>query len=180
MEEHPHGAELGQHPRALDERVDLGGAARAVDEAGLEVAVGGHDGLGSLAQVRDVVQRVVQPEDVDAVLRRRRDEAASEVRVDRPRADEEAAAQREPERRLHAGLERPDPLPRALDPALDGSVEAAAPGDLQVGKAGAVEDLGEPQLLRGRHHAGKRLLAEEPDGRVDERRHLAQEPTAGS
>ena len=99
VEEHAHGAELGQQPRPLDQRVDLARAARAVDEAGLEVAAGGDDRLGGLAQVRDVVERVVQAEDVDAVLGRRRDEAAREVGVDRPRADEEAAAEREPERR---------------------------------------------------------------------------------
>ena len=120
VEQHAHGAELGQHLRALDQRLDLAGAAGAVDEAGLEVALGSDDRLGRLAQVRDVVERVVEPEDVDAVLGRRGDEAAREVGVDRTRADEEAAAERQAERRLDARLERADPLPRALDAALDG------------------------------------------------------------
>ena len=46
-----------------------------------------------------------------------------------------------------------DPLPRALDAALDGRVEAAAARDLEVREAGAVEDLREPELVSGRHPA---------------------------
>ena len=84
----------------------------------------------------------MQAEDVDAVLRRRRDEPPREVGVDRARADEEAAAQREPERRLDAGLEGADALPGALEAALDGRVEAAAARDLEIGEAGAVEEPG--------------------------------------
>src|SRR4029079_12024467 len=110
---------------------------------GLEVAVGGDDRLGRLAQVRDVVQGVVQAEHVDPVLRRRGHEATREVGVDRARADEEAAAPREAARRLDPRLERANALPRALDAALDRPVEAAAAGDLEVGEAGAVEDRGE-------------------------------------
>jgi len=113
----------------------------------------------------------VQAEDVDPVLRRGRDEAPREIGVDRTRADEESASQREAQRRLHARLERADPLPRALDPALDGGVEAPAPGDLEVREAGAVEDLREPQLLRSRHSARQRLLSEQANRRVRERRH---------
>ena len=73
----------------------------------------------------------------------RGDEAAHEVDAERPRADEEAAAERERERRLRARLERPDALPRALDAAPDGAVEDAAAGDLEVGEARRVEDLGD-------------------------------------
>ena len=62
----------------------------------------------------------------------------------RPRADEEAAAHREHERRLRPRLDRADALPGALDAAADGGVERAAARDLEVGVAGAVEDLGEP------------------------------------
>ena len=166
MEEDAHRAELGQHPRALDQRLDLAGAARAVDEPGLEVPLRGDDRLRRLAQVRDVVQRVVEPEDVDAVLGCGGDEAAGEVGVDGPRADEEAAAQREPERRLDARLERADPLPRALDAALDGRVEAAAARDLEVREAGLVEDLGEPKLLGGGNPPRERLLPEQANRRV--------------
>jgi hypothetical protein len=166
MEEDAHRAELGQHPRALDQRLDLAGAPGAVDEPGLEVAVGGDDRLRGLAQVGDVVERVVEAEDVDPVLRRRCDEAAREVGVDGTRADEEAATQREPERRLDARLQRADPLPRALDATLDGRVEAPAARDLEVRKAGLVEDLGEPELLRRRHPSRKRLLAEQANSRI--------------
>ena len=100
-----------------------------------------------------------------------RDEPPGEVAADRARADEEAAAQRQRERRRRPGLERPDPLPRALDPAADGAVEDAAAGDLEVREAGPVEELGEAQEIRRRHQAGERLLAEDADRRVDEARH---------
>ena len=171
VQEHAHGAELGQRLRALDQRVDLAGRSRAVHETRLEVALGRHDRLGGLAQVRHVVQRIVQAEDVDAVLRGRRDEPAREVGVDRARADEKAAAQREPERRLDARLQRADPLPGALEAALDGRVEAAAARDLEIREARAVEDLGELELGRHRHDARERLLSEQAEGRVGESRH---------
>ena len=172
VEEDAHRSELRQHLRALDQRLDLAGAARAVDEPGLEVALRGDDRLRGLAQVRDVVERVVEPEDVDPVLGGGGDEAAGEVGVDGTGADEEAAAQREPERRLDARLEGADPLPRALDAALDGGVEAAAARDLEVREAGPVEDLGEPELLGSGNPPGERLLPEQANGRVGERRHL--------
>ena len=171
MQQHAHRAELGQPLRALDQRVDLARRPGAVDEARLEVALGRDDRLGRLAEVRHVVQRVVQAEDVDAVLGGGRDEPAREVGVDRARADEEAAAEREPERRLRARLQRADPLPRALEAALDRRVEAAAARDLEVREAGAVEDPGELELGGHRHGARERLLPEQADGRVGEGRH---------
>ena len=106
----------------------------------------------------------------------RRDEAAGEVGVDRPRADEEAAAQREAERRLDARLERADPLPRALDAALDRRVEVASARDLEVREPRAVEDLGEPELLRRGNAPSERLLPEQANGRVGERRHARSLP----
>ena len=108
----------------------------------------------------------MEPEDVDAVLGGRGDEAAGEVGVDGPGADEKAAAQREPERRLDARLERADPLPRALDAPLDGRVEAAAARDLEIREAGLVEDLREPELLGGRNPPRERLLPEQANRRV--------------
>ena len=138
----------------------------------MELLAGAGDRLARLAQVGDVVQRVVQPEDVDAVLGRRGDEAPHEVGADRPRADEEAAAEREPERRRRARLERADPLPGALDAAPHGRVEDAAARDLEAGEAGAVEDLGEAEDLGGRHAPRERLLREQPNGRVDQARHV--------
>ena len=176
VEEDAHRTELGEHPRALDQRLDLAGAAGAVDEAGLEVAVRCDDRLGGLAQVRDVVERVVEPEDVDAVRGGGGDEAAREVGVDGPRADEEAAAQREPERRLDARLEGADPLPRALDAPPDGRVEATAARNLEIREAGLVEDLREPELLCGRNPPRERLLPEQADGRVGERWHARSLP----
>ena len=56
-------------------------------------------------------------------------------------------------------------------PAAHGVVEDAAARDLEVGEAGPVEQLGEAQQVRGRHQAGKRLLTEDADRRVDEARH---------
>ena len=151
-------AELAELPRLLDEHLHLAVVARAVNEAGVELLACGDDRLARLTQVRDVVQRVVEPEDVDAVLGRRGDEAPHEVRADGARADEKAAAQREAERRRRPSLQRPDPLPRALDAAPDGRVEDPAAGDLEAGEACRVEHLGEPQELGRRHLAGERLL----------------------
>ena len=171
VEEHARHAELRQLRRLLDERLRLAGRAGAVDEAGRELGARIGDRLGGLAQVRDVVQRVVEPEDLDAVLRRRGDEPADEVRVDRMRADEEAAAQRHRERRLEPVAERTDPLPRALDAAPDGGVEHAAARNLEVAEAGVVEDLRDAKQVGRRNALGERVLSEQANGRVDERGH---------
>ena len=100
VQENARRAEVRQLARLLHQGIGLARSARAVDEPRLELAARLGDGVGRLAQVRDVVERVVQPEDVDAVRGGGRDEAADEVVVDRARADEEAAAQRQTERRL--------------------------------------------------------------------------------
>ena len=167
----PGGAELGQLARLLDEHVGLARAARAVDEPRVERATGARDRRARLAQVRDVVERVVEPEDVDAVLGRARDEAPHDVAADGPRADEEASTQRDSERRRHARLDRANPLPRALDPATHGRVEDASSGHLQAGEARAVEDLRDAQDFRRRQLPGERLLREQADRRVDQLRH---------
>ena len=86
------GAELGEQARALGDRLGLVRAAGAVDEACVELSVGRRDRFGRLAEVRDVVQWVVQTEDVDAAVGRGGDEPADDVDADRPRADEEPAA----------------------------------------------------------------------------------------
>jgi len=99
------------------------------------------------------------------------DEAADDVAAHGARADEEAAAQRDPERCRHARLDRADSLPRALDPPPDGRVEHPAARDLQAGEARLVEDLRNAEHLGGRQVSGEGLLREEPDGRVDELRH---------
>ena len=64
------GAEIRQLLRLLDELLGTRRCTGAVDEAGIELPTGGRDRLAGLAQVRDVVQRVVQTEDLDAVLGR--------------------------------------------------------------------------------------------------------------
>ncbi len=171
VDDDPRRAELGELARLLDERVHLACDAGAVDEPGLELTLGRGDRLGRLAEVRDVVQRVVQAEDVDPVLGRRRDEPPGELAVDRPGADEEAPAQREPERGLDARLDRPDPLPRALHAPPDRAVEDAAAGDLEVGEPRSVEDLGEPEQLGRPHRSRERVLPEQANRRVDELRH---------
>ena len=117
VQEDARGAELAEALRLLDERVGLAGTARAVDEPDMELATGAHDRLPRLAEVGDVVERVVQAEDVDAVLGRARDEAPDDVGRDRLRADEETAAERDPERCRRPCVDRADPLPRALDAA---------------------------------------------------------------
>ncbi len=171
VQQHPSGAELGQLARLLDELVGLAAPTRAVEQSGIELPVGRGDRLARLAEIRDVIQRVVQTEDVDPVLGRAGDETAGEVPADGAGADEEAPAKRHPERSLRARLERADPLPGALDPAPDGCVEHASSGDLERGEPSAVEQLREPQEIGVRHPPGERLLTEQPDGRVDQRRH---------
>jgi hypothetical protein len=167
-------AELTQLLRLLDEGVAGARLARAVDETGMKLLACAHNRLAGLAQVGDVVQRVVQAEDVDPVLGRGGDEAADEVGADRPRADEETTAEREPERCLRPCLQRPDPLPRALDPAPYRRVEDAATRDLEAREPGRVEHLGEPEQIGGRHPPRERLLREQADGGVDQARHAAQ------
>ena len=71
--------ELGQLPRLLDERVRLARASGAVDEARVERAARARDRGARLAQVGDVVERVVEAEDLDAVLGGAGDEAADDV-----------------------------------------------------------------------------------------------------
>ena len=91
--------------------------------------------------------------------------------ADRTRADEEASAQRDPERRRDAGLDRADPLPRTLDATPHRGVEDAAAGDLEAREPCLVEDLGDAQDLGRGQAPGERLLREEPDRRVDELGH---------
>ena len=86
VDENAGSAELGQPPGLRDERVGLAGGPRAVDEARLELALRSGDRITRLAQVGDVVERVVEPEDVDAAVSGRGDEPLDEVRAHRSRA----------------------------------------------------------------------------------------------
>jgi hypothetical protein len=138
--------EVGQLLRLLDQLL-LGGRARAVDEARLELPVCGRDRLARLTEIRNVVQWILETENIDSALGRAGHEPSSEVAADRPRADQEPASQGHPERRLRPRLERTDPLPGALDSAAHRGVEDATTGDLQVGKAGVVEKLRQPEEI---------------------------------
>ncbi len=129
------------------------------------------DRVARLAEIRDVVQRVVEPEDLDAVLGRARDEAGDDVAADRLRPDEEASAERDPERRRDTRLDRADPLPGRPGTPADGRVEHAAARDLETREPGLVEDLGNTQDLGARQGACEGLLREEANRRVDELRH---------
>ena len=173
VEQDARGAELRQALRRVDQRLV---PAAAVEQARLELGAGVDDRLGRLAQVVDVVQRVVQAEDLDAALGGARDEPAREVAADRARADEEPAAQRQRERRRRARLERPDALPGALDAAPDRVVEHAAARDLEVREAGPVEELGEAQQIRRRHQRRQAAPDESTRIVVSTRRGMALGP----
>ena len=71
----------------------------AVDEPGVHERAGLANGRDRADEVVDVVQRIVQPEDVDARLGGAQDEAAHEIGVGGARTDEERASQRHHERR---------------------------------------------------------------------------------
>ncbi len=171
VHDHARRAELAELARLLDERVRLRRPPGPVDEAGVESASDARNRRSRLAQVGDVVQRVVQPEDLDAVLGRAADEPPDDIAADGSRAHEEAPSQRDPERRRHARLDPADALPRALDTPAYRRVEDAAPRDLEAGEPGVVEDVGNAEDLRRREAPGEGLLREEPDSRVDELRH---------
>ncbi len=164
-------AELGEAVRALEQHLRLTRRPGAVHEADRELLARVADRVRSLAQVRQVVDRVVDAEDVDAAARRGRHEAADEIPRDGTPAHEEPAAKRHAERRLAARADGADALPRALHPAPHGAVEAAAAGDLQAREAGLVQLARELVETRGRDAVRERLLREEPDRRVDELRH---------
>ena len=167
------GAEVADLPRLRDERIDLAGVPGAVHQPDVQLPAGLDDRLTGLDEVRDVVERVVEPEDVDPVLGGARHEPAHDVRRDRLRADEEPAAQRQPERRRRARVDRPDPLPGALDAPPHRRVEDAASRDLEAGEPGAVEDLRDAEDVARRDAPGERLLRQEPDRGVVELRHAA-------
>jgi hypothetical protein len=173
VQQHAIHAELGQPPRALHEPAAARGVR--VHEARVHAGAGLAHRRDRTQQVLDVVQRVVQPKDVDAGLRGAEDEAADEIGVRGARTDQERASQRHHQGRRRAGLEGADALPRALDRARDRAGEAAAARDLERGIAGAVEILGQSQDPRGRDTAHERLLREQPDRGVDEAGHVGDQ-----
>src|SRR5436189_4856907 len=88
--DHPRRAELRELARLLEERLGSPAPARVVDDSRVEGAARARDRRPGLAQVRDVVQRIVQTEDLDPVLRGALDETADDVAADRARADQKA------------------------------------------------------------------------------------------
>ena len=136
-------AELVQAMSALEEDVAFVRRAGAVHEPDCELFPGAANRLGSVHEVLKVVQRVVDPKDVDTALGSAVDEAPNEISRDGPRTDQEASTKRDPERCLTPRLQGSDSLPGAFDPAPHGRVEAAAAGDLEVCEPSTVEDVGE-------------------------------------
>src|SRR6188508_2441632 len=171
VDEDARGPELAEAVGALEENVRLTAQARAVHQAHRELLAGRANRLRGLLQVGQVVQRVVDPEDVDAACGGTRDEPRDEVARERARPDEQPAPQGHPERRLAACTDSADPLPRALHATADGRVEAASARHLEVRETGVVEDVRQLEHPGRLHLLGERLLREEPDAGVDESGH---------
>ena len=163
--------QLAERCGALEQDVGRVGRARAVDEADRELLAARVDGVRRLAEVPEVVQRIVQAEDVDAVVGRALDEPPDEVARHGPGADEKPSAERDPEGRGAARAKGPDPLPGTLDAPAHRRVEAAAAGHLERGEPRPVEQVGHLEELRGLHPLGQGLLREEAQARVDQRGH---------
>jgi len=174
VQEHVIRPDLGQPASLLDDPLEVGHLPRE-RKARVQPPPGlAHRGRRR-GEVLDVVHRVVQPEDVDAALGGRQDEPPDQVIGDRARADQEPAAKCDLKRRLRAtSAEAPDPLPRALDAAPHGRVEAAAARDLEGGEARAVEDLGHLEHAGRRDRAREGLLREQPDRGVDDSGHARE------
>src|SRR3954470_12855677 len=179
VDQHPRGTEVVQMMGPVEQDFRLPAEARAVHEPDRQLLAGLADRLRGFPEVREVVQRIVDPEDVDPALGRARDEAADEIARERTGADEQTAAERHPERSGTAGLDGADALPGAFHSARDGRVEATAARDLEVRESGAVENLGELENARGLHSLGERLLREKPDAGVDESRHVTRGRCSG-
>ena len=171
VHEHTRRPELGQLLRLLDERVRLARAAGAVHEPGVKVAPRVRDRSARLAEVRHVVQGIVEPEDLDSVLGSAGDEATDDVTAHGLGAHEKAPAERDPERSRDARLDRTDALPGRLCSTPHCCIEDTPARDLEAGEPRLVEDLRNAQDLGGRQGAREGLLRQEPDGRIDEPGH---------
>jgi hypothetical protein len=167
-------AQLRQPASLLDHAGQVRHVARE-RQAGVEPAARLAYGGGGGGEVLDVVQRIVQPEDLDPALGRAEDEAADEVVGQGLRPDQEAAAHGHLQRRLPAaGGQRPNALPGALDSPMHRRFEAATAGHLHRCETRVVEDLGHLEQPRGRHRPHQRLLRQQPDGRVDDAGHARE------
>ena len=152
VQEHARRAELGQLARLLDERLHRARRAGAVDEAGLELPAGGVIALSaSGGSRRRSAGRAGGRRRSRSPRRRPRSGARSRRR---PAGSRRGSGRGARARAASTSrLQRPDPLPWAFDAAPDRPVEAAAARDLEVREAAPVENLGEPELLGGRHAA---------------------------
>ena len=98
MEKDARGAQLLETLRPLEQHLGFAGETRAVHEPYGKLFFRRSNRLGSLPKVRKVVQRIVEPEDVDAAGGRAPDETTDKIPRKRSRTDEEAATQRNSQR----------------------------------------------------------------------------------
>jgi hypothetical protein len=170
VEEDPHGPQFGQLLRLLDEVLRLARVARAVDEAGVELALRAGDRLAASRRFETSFSGSWSRKTSIPLSRARGDEAAREV----------APTGREPTRNGPRSAIASGVFVRALSarirshglstPARTAAVEDAAARDLEVGEAGAVE-ISASRAGPRRHPARQRLLRQQPDRRVDKRGH---------
>ena len=165
------GAEVGKLRGLLDQRVDLADAPGAVDEARMKLLARIDDRAAGLAEVGDVVERVVEAEDVDAVLGCAGDEPSHDVFGDRLGADEEATAEGDPERCLRTGAERANPLPRALDSLRTAASNTPPPDTSRHAKPAPSRISAIRRTSPVGTLPGERLLREQADRGVDELGH---------
>ena len=162
----------GQLLRPLDERVDLARAAGAVDEADVELLAGGDDRLARLAQVRDVVERIVEPEDVDAVLGRAGDEAPHDVG-----RDGREPTRNRPRSARPSGVVVRASIARMRSHGLSTARRTAEsntppPETSRYAKPAVSRISAMREHLAGRQLARERILREQADGGVDDLGHV--------
>ncbi len=128
-------AQIGSLLCALAELVGAAAGPGIVQETDHNLLAGRLHRLDRADEIRDVVERVVDPKDVDPALRGAPDEPANEVVVERLGADEKPASKRDRKRRLAASGQCANPRPRALDPTVDAGRKAPASGDLETAES---------------------------------------------
>jgi hypothetical protein len=176
MEQDARRAELGQFFRPLGENLGLAGLAGAVDEPGLEVAPGALDRLARTrgGSRRRSAGRAARKTSIplsaaEATNRRAKSPPTGcEPTRNRPRsAIPSGVLVRDLSARIRShGLSTPARPP----------CRRPAPGHLQVGEAGPVENLREVEQRGGRDPPGERLLAQQADRRIGEGRHAGTLP----
>ena len=119
------------------------------------------DRRGRGLEVADVVERVEDAEDVDAVLGRLVDEAAHDIVAVVTVADDVLAAQEHLQRSAHhVLLDQPQALPRVLVEKAQGGVEGGPAPAFQGVEADVVHGLEDGEHVGRAHARGpQRLLA---------------------